>query len=103
VATTKRPLTAKEDLAEARRRAKTARTPIAKVVTKQVVEAKERAYSGRAARETAAKTKRGAQPPAAGTPKNSAARAAAQPRATRAASRSAGGTRQKTRTGRGKA
>jgi hypothetical protein len=50
VTTRKRPLTAKEDLAESKRRAKAARTPIAKAVTKQVVETKERVYSGQAAK-----------------------------------------------------
>jgi hypothetical protein len=49
--TSKRPLTAKEDLAESKRRAKAARTPTAKTVTKQVIEKKERAYRGQAAPE----------------------------------------------------
>lgn len=68
----KRPLTAQEDLAESKRRAKAARTPIAKVVTKQVVEKQERTYSGQAAHEAVAQTRQGVRPAAAGitpTPK----------------------------------
>ena len=59
MAARKRPVNPEQDLAEAKRRAKTARTPIAKVVTKQVLEAKEHTYSGRAARATAAQMRRG--------------------------------------------
>jgi hypothetical protein len=59
-ATRKRPLTAKEDLTEAKRRAKTARTPIAKVVTQQVVEKKQRLYAGEPAKEARAQTGRAA-------------------------------------------
>jgi hypothetical protein len=44
-------VTAQEDLAKSKRRAKEARTPIAKAVTKQVGEKKERAYSGQAPRQ----------------------------------------------------
>jgi hypothetical protein len=51
MAARKRLLSAQDDLAESKRRAKAARTPIAKAVTKQVVEKKERAYSGQAPRE----------------------------------------------------
>jgi hypothetical protein len=58
--TRKRPLTAQEDLAEARRRAKAARTPIAKVVTQQLVDKKERTYSGEATAELRAEMRRGA-------------------------------------------
>jgi hypothetical protein len=58
---------AQKDLAESKRRAKTARTPIAKVVTKQVVEAKDRAYSGQAARATAAQMRRGTPQAKSGT------------------------------------
>jgi uncharacterized protein (DUF2267 family) len=65
--TRKRPLTAQEDLAEARRRAKAAKTPIAKTVTKQVLEAKERTYSGRAADEIAAQMPRTGRPRTPGT------------------------------------
>jgi hypothetical protein len=50
----KRALTPQQDLAESKRRAKAARTPIAKAVTEQVVEKKERAYSGQAAKEASA-------------------------------------------------
>jgi hypothetical protein len=42
---------AQQDLAESQRRAKAAKTPIAKVATRQVLERKQRAYSGQAARE----------------------------------------------------
>jgi uncharacterized membrane protein len=63
---------AQQDLAEAKRRAKAARTPIAKAVTKRVVEAKERTYSGQAAREASAQMRRGVHPVAVGTkPKGS--------------------------------
>jgi len=65
--TRKRPVTAHEDLAEAKRRAKSAKTPIAKIVTKQVVDKKERAYSGQAAREAAAQMRRDVHPLAIGT------------------------------------
>lgn len=40
--TARKPLTAKQDLAEARRRARTAKTPVAKAATQRVVTAKER-------------------------------------------------------------
>ena len=60
MATSKRPATAQEDLAEAKRRAKTARTPIAKAVTKQVVEKKQRVYSGEPAKEARAQMGRAA-------------------------------------------
>jgi hypothetical protein len=63
----KRPLTPKQDIAEAQRRAKAAKTPVAKAVTKQVVETKKRAYSGQAAREAAAQMRRGVHPVAVGT------------------------------------
>lgn len=52
---------AQQDLAEAKRRAKAARTPIAKVVTQQVVEKKERLYSGEPAKEARAETGRAAR------------------------------------------
>lgn len=72
MATRKRPVTPQQDLAEARRRAKAAKTPIAKIVTKQVVDKKERRYSGQAAREAAAQMRRGVHPVAVGTtPKGS--------------------------------
>jgi hypothetical protein len=67
MAARKRPVTPEQDLAEARPRAKTARTPIAKVVSKQVVEAKERTHSGRADRATAAQMRRGMPKAKAGT------------------------------------
>lgn len=67
MAARKRPLSAQEDLAEAKRRAKAAKTPIAKTVTKQVVEAKEHTYSGQAAREAGAQMRRGVHPLAVGT------------------------------------
>lgn len=63
----KRPLTAQEDLAESKRHAKSARTPIAKAVTKQVVEKMERTYSGQAAREIAAQMPKGARSAAVGS------------------------------------
>jgi hypothetical protein len=67
----------KADLAEARRRAKAAKTPIAKIVTRQVVEKKERAYSGQAAKDaargTAARAATG-KPAAAATPRRTPAR-----------------------------
>jgi len=69
MATGKRPVTPQQDLAEARRRAKSAKTPIAKIVTHQVVEKKERAYSGQAAREIAAQMPKGARAAAAGASK----------------------------------
>jgi hypothetical protein len=47
---------AQEDLAESERRAKAAKTPIAKAVTRQVLERKRRAYSGQAAREAGGAT-----------------------------------------------
>jgi hypothetical protein len=65
MATRKRPLTAKEEIAEAQRRAKDARTPIAKVATKQVLDATKRAHSGRLARGADAKARRTVQPSAA--------------------------------------
>jgi hypothetical protein len=61
MAARKRPLSAQDDLAESKRRAKAARTPIAKAVTKQVVEKKERAYGGQAAAGARAETRRGAK------------------------------------------
>jgi hypothetical protein len=61
--TTRKPLTAKQDLAEAKRRAKAAKTPIAKIATKKVVEATERAYSGKAPREAAAQMRRDVRRP----------------------------------------
>ena len=64
-----RPVTSAEDLAEAKRRAKTARTPIAKAATKQVVERKQRAYNGTAAKEVRA-TARGTRSSAARVPQN---------------------------------
>jgi hypothetical protein len=64
VATAKRPLTPAQDLAAARGRAKVARTP----ASKRVVEAKERTYSGQAAREASAQMRRGVHPVAIGTP-----------------------------------
>jgi hypothetical protein len=67
MAPSKRPVTAQQDLAEAKRRAKAARTPLAKAVTKRVVEAKERTYSGQAARESSAQMRRGVHPVAVGT------------------------------------
>jgi hypothetical protein len=63
----KRPMSAQEDLAESKRRAKAARTPLAKAVTKQVVEKKQRTYSGQGAREAAAQMRRGVHPVAGGT------------------------------------
>lgn len=47
-----------QDLAEAKRRAKTARTPIAKVVTQQVVEKKQRLYGGEPTKDARAQTGR---------------------------------------------
>jgi hypothetical protein len=72
----KRPLTAQEDLAESKRRAKAARTPIAKAVTKQVVEKKERVYSGKAAKEASTPVSRATtgKPTAAVTPRRTPAR-----------------------------
>jgi uncharacterized membrane protein len=61
MATRKRTLTAKEEIAEARRRAKGARTPIAKAVTKQVLDATKRAHSGQVARGADAKARRAVQ------------------------------------------
>jgi len=82
---------AQQDLAESKRRAKAARTPIAKVVTQQVAEAKERTYSGQATREAGAQMRRGVKPQAAdATPKSDTGRAAPKPRAARAASRRRG-------------
>jgi hypothetical protein len=69
----RKPLTAQEDLAEARRRAKTARTPIAKAVTCQVLASKQRTYSGQPATDATAQARRETQPAATsarrGTPK----------------------------------
>jgi hypothetical protein len=56
-----------QDLAESQRRAKAAKTPIAKAVTRQVLERKRRAYSGQAAREAGAQTRRGVNPADVGT------------------------------------
>ena len=79
--TTRKPLTPQQDLAESKRRAKAARTPIAKAVTKQVVEKKQRTYSGQGAREAAAQLQRGVHPAAVGTtPKGGAAARKAVPR-----------------------
>lgn len=75
---------AQKDLTEARQRAKSARTPIAKAVTKRVVEAKERAYSGKASREAAAQMRRGVHPSAIGTPKAAKAAPKRTPRRGRA-------------------
>lgn len=61
------PSAAQQDLAEARRRAKAARTPIDKAATRQVLERKQRAYSGQAAREAGAQMRRGVYPAAVGT------------------------------------
>jgi hypothetical protein len=58
---------AQQDLAESERRAKAAKTPIAKAVTRQVLERKRRAYSGQAAREAGAQTRRGVYPADVGT------------------------------------
>jgi len=64
---------AQQDLAEAGRRAKAARTPIAKAATRQVLERKQRAYSGQAAREAGAQMRRGVYPADVGTtPKRTA-------------------------------
>ena len=71
---------AAEDLAESRRRASEARTPIAKLTTKAVVAAKEQAYSGKLPRETPsapARVKRATPKPAA------VKRASAKPRKAR--------------------
>jgi hypothetical protein len=82
---------AQQDLAEAKRRAKTARTPIAKAVTKQVVDKKQRLYGGEPAKEARAQMRRGVNPPTGGTtPKSGTRRATPQPRAARAASRRRG-------------
>jgi hypothetical protein len=78
--TRKRPMTAHEDLAEAKRRAKSAKTPIAKIVTQQVVEKKERTYSGQAAREIAAQTPKGARSAAVSPKRAVSARKAAPKR-----------------------
>jgi len=56
----KRSVTAQQDLAESKRRAKAARTPIAKAVTKRVVERKERAYGLGEGNAGAAAPRRGA-------------------------------------------
>jgi hypothetical protein len=66
---------AQQDLAEAERRAKAAKTPIAKKVTQQVVDKKRRVYSGQAAREVSTPV----PPPASGRPT-----AGAKPRRTTA-------------------
>lgn len=58
---------AQQDLAETRRRAKAAKAPIAKAVMRQVLEKKQRAYSGEAAREAGAQMRRGVYPVAVGT------------------------------------
>jgi hypothetical protein len=77
----KRPLTPQRDIAEAERRAKAARTPIAKAVTRQVAEKKRRTYSGQGAREAAAQMQRGVHPLAIGTTaKGSAPAKKAKPR-----------------------
>lgn len=72
---------AQKDLAESKQRAKAARTPLAKAVTKRVVEAKERTYSGQAARESSAQMRRGVHPVAVGTkPKSGATARKAAPK-----------------------
>lgn len=82
----RKPLTAQQDLAEARQRAKAARTPVAKAATRQVLASKQRTYSGEAARDAAAQARRATQPapqPASakarrGTPKATARKGAAR-------------------------
>jgi len=56
---------AQRDIAEAERKARAARTPVAKAATRQVVEAKKRAYSGEAARAASSPVPRATKPPAA--------------------------------------
>ena len=63
----RRPPAVQQDLAKSQRRAKAAKTPIAKAVTRQVLDRKQRAYSGQAAREAGAQMRRGVYPADVGT------------------------------------
>jgi hypothetical protein len=63
---------AQKEIAAAKQRAKNAKTPLAKAVTKRVVENLQRTHSGEAARESAAQMRRGVHPVAVGTPKAAA-------------------------------
>jgi hypothetical protein len=65
---------AQQDLAEAERRAKAAKTPIAKKVTQQVVDKKRRVYSGQAAREASTPVPASGRPTAAAKPRRTSAR-----------------------------
>lgn len=56
------PGAAQQDMTEAARRARKAKTPAAKTVTQQVVAAKRRAYTGTAARQASARITAGEHP-----------------------------------------
>jgi hypothetical protein len=72
---------AQKEIAAAKQRAKNAKTPLAKAVTKRVVESMQRTHSGKGAREASAQMRLGVSPVDAGTPRGRAQASQARKRA----------------------